>query len=440
MAQTTKTSQTSAYETVVGNGTAAALVQGRIHMGKITALSKKAVVFDYMGAAPSLEGLDARIDLLMHDSDTYIDTIACRIIEDRVIKKEGPPDDRCLRRCRARFIQLNADQQRRLAHHAAWSSNREVTRREHLRQEIEKSEEKYKTILENIEEGYFEVDLAGHITFFNSSMLKMIGYTGNELLGMGYRSFMSSKTATRVFRSYNRAFRTGQLPTPFDWELVRKNGERLYVETSLSFIRDASNKIVGFRGIARDVSPRKKIEKELLYLASHDHLTGLYNRGALFEKLRETIAYAKRFRQRCALLFLDLDNFKTVNDTWGHETGDRVLKEVASRLTGLLRETDYVCRHGGDEFTIILSNSKNMNPPKVAQKVIDAISRPFPVGNNEIAVITTSIGISVYPDDSSAMEKLVKYADKAMYRAKDRKNRYICYNRGKFTKKLPLEI
>jgi len=438
MAQKNKL-QALSHETAVGSGTAAALVQGRIHMGKIKALSKETVVFDYMGDTSSLKGLDARIDLLMHDSDIYVDNIACRIIEDRMIKKGNTPNDRCLRRCRAGFLRLDADQQSRIARQAVWLSGREIARREHLRQAIEKSEEKYKTILESIEEGYFEVDLSGHVTFFNSSMLKMIGYTGDELIGMGYRSFMSSRTATRVFRAYNRAFRTGQLPIPFDWELVRKDGERLYVETSLSFIRDANDNIVGFRGIARDVSPRKKIEKELLYLASHDHLTGLYNRGALFEKLRETIAYAKRFRQRCALLFLDLDNFKTVNDTWGHETGDRVLKEAAFRLTGLLRETDYVCRHGGDEFTIILSNSKNMNPPKVAQKVIDTIGRPFPVGNNEIGVITTSIGISVYPDDSDVMEDLVRYADKAMYRAKDRKNRYICYNRGKFTKKLPLK-
>ncbi|MFZ5563955.1 MAG: diguanylate cyclase, partial [Thermodesulfobacteriota bacterium] len=421
------------------SGTAAILVQGKIRMGKIISMDAASVTFDYIGDTGSLAGLDARVDLLMHDSDVYIENIAAHIEKDRIVARGIAPEDQTVRRCVARFIQPEPSQKEQINRQVKSHTRREIARRRHLSKEIQKSEEKYKTILESIEEGYFEVDISGHVTFFNSSMRRMIGYSEKELLGMGYRKFMSDDTAARVFRAYNRAFKTGRLPTPFDWELVRKGGDRVYVETSLSFIKNADDRIVGFRGIARDVSSRKRLEQELLHMASHDHLTGLYNRGALFEKLRETIAYAKRFHQRCALLFLDLDNFKTVNDTWGHETGDRVLKEAAARLTALLRETDYVCRHGGDEFTIILSNSENMNPPRVAQKVIDAISRPYHVGGHDISVITTSVGISVYPDDSDTMDRLVRCADKAMYKAKDRKNRYICYNRGKYTKKLPLD-
>ncbi|MDY6825270.1 MAG: sensor domain-containing diguanylate cyclase [Thermodesulfobacteriota bacterium] len=266
----------------------------------------------------------------------------------------------------------------------------------------------------------------------------MVGFPAEELLGVSYRSFTDDATARRVFRAYNKAYRTGVLPVPFDWELVKKNGERIHVETSLAFIKNAEDKIIGFRGIARDVSMRKKIERELLYMASHDHLTGLYNRGALFERLRETLAYAKRFNLKCALLFLDLDNFKSVNDTYGHEAGDHLLKEAATRLIAVLRETDYICRHGGDEFTIILSNPENMNPMRVAEKVIQTISDPYYIKAHQIDCITTSVGISVYHNDGADVDTLVKHADKAMYKAKKRKNRYICFNKGKFTKKLEI--
>ncbi|MDY6903743.1 MAG: diguanylate cyclase [Thermodesulfobacteriota bacterium] len=427
----------------ISSGTAALLTNSEVRMGKIVDLSMGGVGFSYTAKTDEegpVTGEHSRIDLLMHDSDFYIEKVPCRIISDFTVHNRLSLDHKSLHRCGIAFEKLTPAQKAQLEYQIQINSSEAVAKSEHLEKELKKSEEKYRIILESIEEGYFEVDITGNITFFNSSMQKMVGYRPEELLGLSYRSFTNAETARRVFRAYNKAYRTGVLPVPFDWELLKKNGEKIHVETSLAFIRNAEDQIIGFRGIARDVSMRKKIERELLYMASHDHLTGLYNRGALFERLRETIAYAKRFNLKCALLFLDLDNFKSVNDTYGHESGDFLLKEAAVRLLSVLRETDYICRHGGDEFTIILSNPENMNPVRVAEKVIQRISDPYYIKSHQIDFITTSVGISIYPDDGADVDTLVKHADKAMYKAKKRKNRYICFNKGKFTKKLDLEF
>ena len=422
----------------IDNGTAALLTHDQVKIGKIIDIGMGGIGFSYIGHKDGdLTGKSARIDMLIHNYNFYFEKIPCNIISDFVVQNNFSLDAKPLKRCDIQFIELNRSQKAQLEYLISSQEKQPPAKHSYLEKQLIHSEEKYRTILESIEEGYFEVDIAGNVTFFNSSMLKMIGYTEEELLGLNYREFMDQWTAQKVFREYNKAYRTGALPTPFDWELVKKNGEKMHVETSLSFIKNSRDEIIGFRGVARDISVRKKFEEELLYMASHDHLTGLYNRGALFERLRETLAYARRFDKKCALLFLDLDNFKNVNDAFGHETGDRVLQETARRLTSMLRETDYLCRHGGDEFTILLNNPDNMNPEEVARKIIQKISIPFQIKNDTIDFITTSIGISLYPDDGTTIDDLVKHADQAMYKAKEKRNTYICYNQGAFTPTLP---
>ncbi|MEW6079031.1 MAG: sensor domain-containing diguanylate cyclase [Thermodesulfobacteriota bacterium] len=418
----------------VENGTAALLTYDQVKIGKIIDISLGGIGFSYIGDTDGdLTGKTCRIDMLIHSYNFYFEKIPCNIISDFVIQNNFSLDAKPLKRCDIQFQELNRSQKAQLEYLITSHEEQPPARQSYLEKQLIHSEEKYRTILESIEEGYFEVDLTGNVTFFNSSMLKMIGYTEHELLGMNYRGFMDQWTAQKVFREYNKAFRTGALPTPFDWELVKKSGEKIHVETSLSFIKNSRDEIIGFRGVARDISIRKKFEEELLYMASHDHLTGLYNRGALFERLRSTLAYARRFNKKCSLLFLDLDNFKNVNDAFGHEAGDMVLQETARRLAGILRETDYLCRHGGDEFTILLNNPDNMNPEKVARKIIETITVPFQIKEHTIDFITTSIGISVYPEDGATIDDLVKHADQAMYRAKEMKNTYICYNKGRFS-------
>ncbi len=420
------------------HGTATLLTENGVIMGWLVNISFRGICLTYQTNQDlDLSGSDLRVNILTQQPDLYLEKIPSQVIFDQISEKEASSNAGLKKRCGIEFYSLTPYQQSQLTYLIEFRTKQQAEREKYLEKELIKNEEKYRTILESITEGYFEVDIAGNITFFNSSLLKAIDYTSSELMGLNYRQFMSPETAQRVFREYNKAYRTGILPTPFDWQLVKKNGSTIHVETSLSFIKNGGDNIVGFRGIARDISTRKKFEQELLYMASHDQLTGLYNRGALFERLREIIAFSKRFNKKCALLFMDLDNFKQVNDRFGHQAGDRVLKETADRLSGLLRETDYISRHGGDEFTIILNDPENVDPIEVAQKIIETIAVPYDIGRQEIAVISTSIGISIYPDDGVDVDALIGRADKAMYRAKGKKNCYICYNQGTFSEKLP---
>ncbi|MFP4040049.1 MAG: diguanylate cyclase [Desulfosudaceae bacterium] len=421
---------------IVPDGTVVMELGNSLKMGRLIDISLGGAGICYPEqTGHNLNGQKARLHILIQQPFFCLENIPFQVVFDAISNTAVAGPD-FPRRCGLRFEELSSRQKKQLMTMLSRQQPLNDPPPSGLAQRPEKSEEDYRLILEGIREGYFEVDIAGNIKFFNNALLDIIGYSREELMGLNYKAFMSRDTARRVFQEYNRAYLTDKLPTPFDWELVKKEGAIIHVETSLSFIKDAAGNITGFRGIARDVSSRKRFERELLYLATHDQLTGLFNRGALFEKLRETIAYARRFQKRCALLFLDLDNFKAVNDRFGHETGDRVLKEVAARLSGLLRETDYVCRHGGDEFTIILNNADRIDPVLVASKIGETIREPYQVSKHRIDFISTSIGISLYPDDGADIDSLVSYADKAMYKAKKKKNRSICYNHGKFTRRL----
>ncbi|MBF0118470.1 MAG: diguanylate cyclase [Desulfobacterales bacterium] len=306
-----------------------------------------------------------------------------------------------------------------------------ITKNDALKQEVENhtktsealrdSEKRYRNILESIEEAYFETDLSGNFTFFNDSLCKNLKYPKEEIMGMNYRKYTDEVNAKKVFHAFNRIHTTGETVKIFDWEFIRKDGTKSYVETSVSLIKDFNGNVIGFRGIARDVSERKKYEEELAYLAFHDTLTGLYNRKAFMERLRETLLQAKRFNIEKAILYIDLDKFKQVNDTYGHEIGDKLLIEVASRLRASLRDVDYICRLGGDEFTIILNNIYESRPEKVAERITEKISLPYHIDGHTIDFISSSIGISEYPKDGINIETLIRTADTAMYENKNRK-------------------
>lgn len=235
---------------------------------------------------------------------------------------------------------------------------RDVTDVLETEQALIESEIRFRTILDSIEDGYFEVDLNGDLTFFNDAVPSHIGYSPEELLGMNYREYMDEPNARVVFETFHSVFTTGTPTKSFDWELVKKDGTRIFVEASVSLQRDRNGNPLGFCGIIRDISDRKRAENELAYLAYHDALTGLHNRKAFLEKLDEAIREARRYENRRTVLYIDLDHFKRVNDDHGHEIGDRLLAQVAARLRTVLRDTDYISRLGGDEFTVILGGSR----------------------------------------------------------------------------------
>jgi diguanylate cyclase (GGDEF)-like protein/PAS domain S-box-containing protein len=291
-------------------------------------------------------------------------------------------------------------------------------------QALIESEIRFRTILDSIEDGYFEVDLTGSFTFFNDVIPVHIGYQPDELMGLNYQRIMDEANARRVFETFHSVFVTGTPTKSFDWELMKKDGTRIFVEASVSLLRDRNSEPTGFCGIIRDISDRKRSEQELAYLAYHDALTGLHNRKAFLERLDEAVREARRHENYRSVLFIDLDHFKKVNDVYGHEIGDRLLVQVASRLRRVLRDTDYVSRLGGDEFTIIIGGTSRPSPEKLAERIIKTLGRPYDIQGTKIDFVTPSIGISTYPDDGHDAETLLKRADQAMYRAKERRNTF----------------
>ena len=200
-------------------------------------------------------------------------------------------------------------------------------------------------------------------------------------------------------------------------EQTTPDGRTIYLRTSKVPLIDESGNAIGVLGLYEDITEKKKVEQQIHYLANFDPLTGLPNRGQLDEHLRYALSLAKRNNGHLALMFLDLDHFKDINDTLGHSVGDAVLIELANRLRLLLREEDTITRMGGDEFIFLLPGTNAHGAAKVAEKLLEVIALPFNIQPYELS-LTASIGIAIYPDDGVELERLSQSADAAMYHAK----------------------
>jgi diguanylate cyclase (GGDEF)-like protein len=194
-------------------------------------------------------------------------------------------------------------------------------------------------------------------------------------------------------------------------------------------MKDLSGKAIGFRGIVRDIDERKKAEATILHMAYHDALTGLPNRLLFNDRLNVAMAAAQRNNKRFGVMMLDLDKFKLINDSLGHDIGDQLLQSVGDRLRGRLRKSDTVARMGGDEFMLLLPEINQREDAEViAKKIVDSFQRVFVLGSHELK-ITTSIGIAVYPESGLDFDTLKKNADIAMYKAKEQgRNNFQTYN------------
>ena len=305
---------------------------------------------------------------------------------------------------------------------------RDVTEQLETEQSLIESDTRFRLIIDSIEDGYFEVDLGGNFTFFNHRVHEHLGYTQEELMGKNYKLLMDEKNAEYVFNSFHNIFISGESIQSMEWELMKKDGTVIYVDTSVSLRKNRKGDPIGFQGIIRDVTERKRTEQELAYMAYHDPLTGLYNRKAFMEKLGDTLREAKRYENRRGILYLDLDSFKKANDVYGHEIGDKILIEVASRLKDALRGSDYISRMGGDEFTVILTNSQDLHAERVAERIVQYVSEPYKIGGIFIDFISASVGISIFPDDGHDAQLLLKHADSAMYKAKEQKGCFMRYS------------
>ncbi|MFD2273371.1 diguanylate cyclase domain-containing protein [Undibacterium arcticum] len=213
------------------------------------------------------------------------------------------------------------------------------------------------------------------------------------------------------------------------YRIVRPDGEVRWLEDHARMVRDEHGNPLRLDGVATDISERRLRDERIEYLANFDSLTGLPNRNLFMNRLEQSLIQERRAQGKLGLLFLDIDRFKHINDSFGHAFGDSLLKEFAARLKSVLRERDTVARLGGDEFVIILAGiSEYENAARVALKNTERIFlQPLSVDGRELHV-TTSIGVSVYPEDDDEADALLKHADVAMYRAKDQgRNCFQCY-------------
>lgn len=302
-----------------------------------------------------------------------------------------------------------------------------VIYKHHMERRIKESQKWLDTILKIIGDAIVTTDAEGRVTFINPSAETLSGWTQEEALGAVLEEvfcIVHGKIRAPVENPVERALREGVFVSLENHSvLVTRDGKEVPVETSAAPIQDNAGNVTGAVLVLRDLSDRVRPgealqESEERVRAAHDPLTNIPNRVLFSDRLGRALSKVKRNCHQLALLFLDLDGFKEINDSFGHQKGDMLLKEVAQRLKGCLRERDTVARWGGDEFTLLLENLQHrQDAATVSEKVLSTLARPFELDGNQIS-ITASIGISVFPDDGDNAEKLLINADAAMCHSK----------------------
>jgi diguanylate cyclase (GGDEF)-like protein/PAS domain S-box-containing protein len=288
-------------------------------------------------------------------------------------------------------------------------------------EQLQDSEERLSAVVNSTSDAIISIDEQGLVTLWNEGALRMFRRSRDEMLGQPITAIMPERLRAGHSQSFQRVVETGQsvlAGRTIEVSGLRHDGTEFPAELTLS-VWQAGGKIQ-FVGIIRDITERKIAEGRLKQLALNDALTGLPNRVLLYDRLDRAITQAKRYKGLLALMYLDLDGFKGVNDRLGHAAGDQVLQEAASRLLSCLRASDTVARMGGDEFSVVLPT---IQQPKdagiVALKIIRAMRLPFQI-EESASNLSVCIGITLYPNDGNTAELLLKNADSAMYRAKER--------------------
>lgn len=272
-------------------------------------------------------------------------------------------------------------------------------------------------IFDTINEGVVVTDSRNQILFVNPAFTVITGYSPEEAIGkdpgMLHSGLMDPLFYERMWQSIKKTGRwQGEISDR------RKNGESYVEWLSISAMKDNKGEFSHYIAVILDISERKAAEERMVYIAQHDFLTGLPNRMMLHDRLTQAIAHSEREQRKVAVMFLDLDRFKVINDTLGHLVGDKLLKIVGDRISSVARITDTVSRLGGDEFAILLTDVGNSDDlAAIAIKILRSVAVPCVIDGNEIEV-TTSVGISVFPEDGVDSESLLAHADAAMYQAK----------------------
>ena len=296
------------------------------------------------------------------------------------------------------------------------------------RKRLEEDRAHLAAIVDSSDDAIMATDVHGVIVSWNAGAERIFGYRAEEMKGR-HLSFLAPPERWEEMARLQQEIRDDRQVGHFDTVHLRKDGSRIYVSLALSPIRGTDGLTVGTSCIARDVTLRTKMEETIKHQAQHDTLTDLPNRKLFLDFLALELAQARRNRKNIAVLFLDLDHFKQINDTLGHAVGDLLLQAVAQRLKRCVRESDTVARIGGDEFNVLMPDmSQSDDVGAVVGKIMGVFETPFLLEGVEVNA-TTSVGISMFPEDGDCSEELLQKADSAMYVAKQQSgNAYQFYN------------
>ncbi|HWC65360.1 MAG TPA: EAL domain-containing protein [Thermoanaerobaculia bacterium] len=273
-------------------------------------------------------------------------------------------------------------------------------------------------LLESATNAIFALDRRGRFTLVNRRACEITGFPADELIGASAERVVPLPRLAEVRAQFRKTARQRLPVSLFETDLVRRDGSLAPITFSIAPLV-AGGRVIGVAGTAEDITERRRAQERIEHLAYHDALTGLPNHALLQDRLEIALSRARHDGRSIAVLFLDLDRFKVVNDSLGHPMGDRLLQRVADRLASFVRQGDTVARLGGDEFVVVLSDLTHVEDAvRVGEKIVAGIRLPFRIGDEEIFV-TTSVGVSVFPHDGETGEALIKNADTAMYRAKE---------------------
>ncbi|MDI3519840.1 MAG: hypothetical protein PWQ34_1987 [Caldanaerobacter sp.] len=293
--------------------------------------------------------------------------------------------------------------------------------------ELKRSEERYRLVVEGASDGLWDWDLITDTAYISERWKDIVGLD-KEVVNNYYETwtkFIHPRDVKTVISNLRNHL---EKKTPFylcEYRIKTKEGRYIWVLSRGKALWDEEGRAIRMAGSHTDITERKQMESKLKYMAFYDPLTGLPRREVFMDRLKIAMADAKRNGKKLAVFFVDLDNFKTINDSLGHHIGDRLLKKIAKKLKACLRESDTVSRVGGDEFVILLPNIINIDDTnKVANRILELFNQPIKFNNHELYV-TISIGIAIYPDHGKNERAIVKNADIAMYKAKrDGKNSF----------------
>lgn len=295
----------------------------------------------------------------------------------------------------------------------------DITQRKRNEEALKEAEARYRSIFNNAIEGIYQTTADGQYLNFNPALAKIYGYDSADDLAQGILDIDRQLYVQPGKRAeFIRIMREHGVVHNFEAQVYRKNGEVIWISENAREVRDEAGKLLFYEGTVEDVTERRNHEQQLEYLATHDSLTSLPNRTLLADRLQQCISFADRHQEKLAVAFIDLDEFKLINDSMGHHVGDQLLVEMSKRLLECVRESDTLVRLGGDEFVMLLTGlQKGEDVAQSMQRILSTVSQPFVINGWDYSV-SCSIGVSLYPDDGRDPGDILKHADAAMFKAK----------------------